>query len=357
MSTEAEPGLTLAIDAMGGDHAPEVVIDGLAQVNRRYPGVRFLVFGDQARVVPILNKYAGLSGQVEFEHTPDVVTADMKPSVALRKGRSSSMGLAVQAVSSNRAQGVVSAGNTGAYMALAMLAMRMIPGIHRPAMCKQMPTMRGQTLVLDLGANVECSPQNLVQFAVMGEFYAREVLGVLAPTVGLLNVGSEETKGSPSVKEAAILIRESQKQNNPLVENFHGFIEGNDIGAGTVDVVVADGFSGNIALKTAEGTAKMIVSFLKEAFSSNLKAKIGYLLAKSALDDLLGRRLDPRWYNGAIFLGLNGVAIKSHGGTDAVGYAHAVEMAIKTVKIGLNAKIKNAFETRVEVPSSVLGCL
>jgi glycerol-3-phosphate acyltransferase PlsX len=247
-------------------------------------------------------------------------------------------------VQSGEAAGVVSAGNTGALLAVAMLMLRTLPGIHRPAIAGFFPTLRSESVMLDLGANVECDADNLVQFAIMGNVFARTVLGVLHPTVGILNVGSEELKGHEAVREASAMLR-----NTAMPGEFHGFVEGDDIAKGTVDVVVTDGFTGNIALKTIEGTAKLYTGFLRESFRTSIMARVGYLLARPAINSLR-TRVDPRRYNGAIFLGLNGIAVKSHGGTDAVGFANAIGVAIDMVVHGAIEKIKEDFARLTTAP-------
>ena len=330
--------VTISIDAMGGDHAPGIVIDGVRLAHTRLPHVRYLLFGDAARIEPLLSKYPDLQGVCTVCHTADVVTMDAKPGQVLRTGRQSSMWLAVQAVAKGDAAGVVSAGNTGALMAVSKFVLRPLPGIDRPAIAGMFPTERGETVMLDLGANVDCDSDNLVQFALMGEVFARAVLGLEKPSVGLLNIGSEDMKGNDAVRAAAIALREG---NLPI--RFHGFVEGNDICAGTVDVVVTDGFTGNIALKTAEGTAKFFSSFMRQAFHNSLLAKIGFLFAKQALNKVK-MRTDPRRYNGAMFLGLGGIAVKSHGGTDAFGFANAVGVAIELVSHGYNDRIRKELE-------------
>ena len=253
-----------------------------------------------------------------------------KPSHVLRQGRNTSMRLAIDAVKDGRASAAVSAGNTGALMALAKFVLKTLPGIERPAIASLMPTRRSETVVLDLGANTECDADNLVQFAVMGEVFARAVLGIAKPTVGLLNIGTEDVKGNDTLRDAAAALRSS-----PLAIEFRGFVEGTDLASGKVDVVVTDGFTGNVALKAAEGAVGLYAQFLREAFKSSLLSKLGYLLAKPALE-LLRRRLDPRRYNGAMFLGLNGIVVKSHGGTDAVGFANAIGVAADLVGQGTN---------------------
>jgi phosphate acyltransferase len=329
--------VTISIDAMGGDKAPAIVVDGVRMAHVRSPHVHFLLFGDSAQVQPLLDRYPELRSVVTLRHTDESVSNDAKPGQVLRTGRRSSMWLAADAVAKGEAAGVVSAGNTGALMAVSKFVLRTLPGIDRPAIAGMFPTERGETVMLDLGANVDCDTNNLVQFAVMGEVFARTVLGLEQPSIGLLNVGSEELKGNDAVKGAANALREST-----LPIRFHGFVEGNDICAGTVDVVVTDGFTGNIALKTAEGTVKLYSTFLKEGFKSSLLAKIGYVFAKQALGKVKVRT-DPRRYNGAMFLGLNGIAVKSHGGTDAFGFANAVGVAIDLVTHGFNDRIRKEF--------------
>ena len=330
--------LTISLDAMGGDDAPEVVIQGAQIARTRLPHVDFLLFGDQAKLEPLLEQHPDLRPVCRIRHTEQVVTGDDKPSQVLRTGRQSSMWMAVDAVSQGEAAAVVSAGNTGALMAVSKFVLRMLPGIDRPAIAGFFPTRRGESVMLDLGANVDCSARNLVQFAVMGEVFARIVLGIEQPSVGILNVGSEELKGNDAVRSASAILR-----TGALPIKFHGFVEGNDIAGGTVDVVVSDGFSGNIALKSSEGLARLYATFLKEAFSSSWLAKIGYLLARSALVKVK-LRTDPRRYNGAMFLGLNGIAVKSHGGTDAVGFANAIGVAVELVTHGFNERIKRELE-------------
>jgi glycerol-3-phosphate acyltransferase PlsX len=323
----------IALDAMGGDHAPDIVIAGAALARERYPKVRFLFYGDEARVRPLLDRYPILKTCSELRHAPDVISGELKPSLALRQGRNSSMRFAINAVADGEAASVVSAGNTGALMATAKFVLKTLPGIDRPAIASLLPTQRGETVVLDLGANIECDAENLVQFALMGAIFCRTVLGVSNPTIGLLNIGTEELKGHDEVRTAAMIMRE-----RPFPGTFYGFIEGNDIPAGTVDVAVTDGFSGNIALKTLEGTARLMSHFLKQTFMSSTLAKMGYFLARGAMNKLK-KRIDPRYYNGAMFLGLQGVCVKSHGGTDAVGFANAIGVAHDLVAHNFNERI------------------
>lgn len=325
--------VVLALDGMGGDNAPEVVVNGADIARERYPGSSFLLFGDPARLKPLVDRRKGLAQALEIVPAEDAVTADDKPSFALRRRRQSSMWLAVEAAAQGRADTVVSAGNTGALLAISMVAMRMLEGAHRPALASFMPTNRGETVMLDLGANIECDADNLAQFAVMGSVFAQVLLGLSKPTVGLLNVGSEELKGHEELRQAAMMLR---REGSPV--SFHGFVEGNDIGAGKVDVVVTDGFTGNVALKTIEGTAKLYTTFVREAFRTSTFAKIGYLFASGAWVKLR-KRVDPRRYNGGVFLGLNGVCVKSHGGTDALGFAYAIGVAIDMVRYDYKSKL------------------
>lgn len=325
----------IALDAMGGDNAPRAVLRGANIARKRFPNVQFLLFGPEGTLAPLLKRMARLRKAATIVDTPDVVGDQDKPSAALRAGRNSSMRKAIEAVREGKAHGVVSAGNTGALMAMAKVVLRTLPGIDRPAMASFFPTLRGESVMLDLGANIDCTEDNLVQFAVMGEMFARTVLGSLQPTVGLLNVGSEEMKGHEELRAAAAILR-----GYPI--NFHGFVEGNDIAAGTVDVIVADGFSGNVALKSAEGTARLISEFLRQTFKSSILAGIGYLFARPALRKLRAR-LDPRRYNGAVFLGLNGIAVKSHGSSDALGFATAIGVAVDMAANGFIQRMAGEF--------------
>ena len=339
--------LRIALDAMGGDHAPDMVIAGAEIARERCPDVHYLLFGDQARIQPLLERHPSLKPISTVHHTADAVPADAKPSAALRQGRNSSMRLAIDAVAAGEAHCAVSAGNTGALMATAKVVLKTVPGIDRPAIASILPTLRGESVMLDLGANLEVGPENLVQFAIMGTVFARIVLGVPEPSVGLLNVGSEEQKGLEAIRAAATLLRES-----PIAEaKFHGFVEGTDLGSGVVDVIVADGFAGNIALKTAEGTVRLYGEFLRRTFASSWRSKLGYLLAKPAFDKLR-QRTDPRRYNGAMFLGLQGICVKSHGGTDALGFANAIAAGANLAGHGFNEKIKGELARIHALPPS-----
>ena len=336
---------TLSLDAMGGDKAPEIVVKGMELARVRYPRVHFLLFGDEKRIRPLLTNEA-TAACCEIRHTDEAVTDDAKPSQVLRSGRQTSMWKAIDAVKAGEAAGVVSAGNTGALMAMAKLIMRPLPGIARPAICAMLPTRVGETVMLDLGANAQCDARNLVEFAIMGECFARAMLGMERPTVGLLNIGSEDLKGTDVLRDAAAQLRSAS-----LDMEFHGFVEGDDITKGTVDVVVTDGFTGNIALKTAEGTAKLYSEFLRSAIKSSWLAQFGMLFAKPVISQVMART-DPRRYNGALFVGLNGVVVKSHGGTDQVGFANAIGVAVDMVARDLNARIADELTHVTAAPGS-----
>ncbi len=335
---------SLAIDAMGGDNAPDIVLDGLELAAERHPQARFLLLGDEARLSAMLAQRKRAAKLCRLRHAPDVISAEMKPTAALRQGRNSSMRLAIDAVAAGEAAGVVSAGNTGALMALAKIVVKTLPEIDRPALAAIAPSARGDVVMLDLGANVQCDARNLVEFAVMGDTFARAVLGLTEPSIGLLNVGSEELKGDERVRQAAEVLRDSH-----VAAQFHGFVEGHDITAGTVDVIVTDGFTGNVALKTGEGALKLMRDLLRQVFTSSIPARMGYLLARPALDRLR-EWMDPRRYNGAILLGLNGVVVKSHGGTDALGFAHAVDVAMDMVTHRFNDRIREGL-SRLSTPA------
>jgi len=319
---------------MGGDHAPAMVLDGLEIAAERHPAARFLLFGDEAQLAPLLARHKRARAVCTIRHAPDVIPNEMKPTAALR-ARNASMRLAIDAVAAGEASGVVSAGNTGALLALSKIVLKSLPGIDRPAMAAIGPSARGDVVMLDLGANVQCDARNLVQFAVMGDVFARTVLGLTSPSIGLLNVGSEELKGDDTVRLAAEVLRAS-----PIGPQFHGFVEGHDIAAGTTDVVVTDGFTGNVALKTGEGALKLIGDLLRQVFTGSIAGRLAYLLARSGLDRLR-EWLDPRRYNGAVMVGLNGVVVKSHGGTDAQGFAHAIDVAMDMVVHRFNEQIRD----------------
>ncbi|MEW9523055.1 phosphate acyltransferase PlsX [Agrobacterium radiobacter] len=329
--------IRIAIDVMGGDFGPDVAIPGAAKALERHNDVTFLLYGQKSKCDPILAQYPALREKSVFHDCEVSVSMDEKPSQALRRGRYvSSMWRAIEAVKLGEADVAVSAGNTGALMAMAKFCLRTMARVERPAIAGIWPTLKGESIVLDIGATIGADSQQLLDFALMGGAMARALFDIDRPTVGLLNVGVEEVKGQEEVREAGRLIREADLGTI----DYRGFVEGDDIGRGTVDVVVTEGFTGNIALKAAEGTARQITTLLREAISRSFFAKIGYVLAKSAFD-VLREKMDPRKVNGGVFLGLNGIVIKSHGGTDAVGFASAVDVGYDMVHNGLTAKIEN----------------
>ncbi len=326
----------ISLDAMGGDRGPAVVVPGAALALERHPNLRFLMFGDERAITPLVQKDERLRNAVEVRHTDVAVSMDDKPSQAVRAGRGkSSMWQAVQAVRDGQADAAVSAGNTGALMAMSKICLKTMAHVERPAIAAIWPTTRGESIVLDVGASIGGDAAHLVDMAVMGAAMAHIVFDLERPTVGLLNVGVEEIKGIEIVKEAARILREADLPHLA----YHGFVEGDDIAAGTVDVIVTDGFTGNVALKTGEGALKLMRDLLRQVFTSSVPARLGYLLARPALDRLR-EWMDPRRYNGAILLGLNGVVVKSHGGTDALGFAHAVDVAMDMVTHRFNDRIR-----------------
>lgn len=328
-------GSWIAIDAMGGDEGLATMLAGVAHARRRHESMRFLLVGDEAAIRAGLESHPNLSAASEIVHAPEVVGSSDKPSQAIRRAKTTSMGIAISLVKQGRAAAAVSSGNTGALMAMAKLALRTMPGIDRPALAALLPSLGDNDLVmLDLGANAECDARNLVQFAVMGAAYARTALDLESPRVALLNIGTEELKGIDSVREAAATLRASPH----LPMTFTGYIEGDRLSRGQVDVVVCDGFSGNIALKTAEGTARFVADLLKRAFRSSVRSKIGFLISKPATD-LLRHHLDPNNHNGAVFLGLNGLVVKSHGSANAIGVSNAIQVAAKMVRDDLTRSI------------------
>lgn len=341
----------IALDAMGGDHGPGVVVAGAELALSRHPDSEFLLFGNAALIAPLIDARPELKARSRLTHTEVAVRMDDKPSQALRYGRwKSSMWLAVDAVKKGDADMAVSAGNTGALMAMSKFNLKTLPGIERPAIAALWPTLRGESIVLDVGASIGADADHLVDLALMGGATARILFGLGRPTVGLLNIGVEEAKGLEQVREAGRILRE---ENFADVE-YKGFVEGDDIGRGKVDVVVTEGFAGNIALKTAEGTARQIGEYLKGAMSRSLSARIGYLFARSAFRQLR-ERMDPRRANGGVFLGLNGIVIKSHGGTDAEGFAAAIELGHGVVRDELLARIRTALARHVRSQPKPVG--
>jgi phosphate acyltransferase len=341
----------IALDAMGGDHGPAVIVAGADLALKRYPETEFLFFGDSAVVAPLLDARPALKSASRLTHTDIAVRMEDKPSQALRYGRwKSSMWLSIDAVKKGDADVAVSGGNTGALMAMSKFNLKMLPGIDRPAIAALWPTLRGESVVLDLGASIGAEAEHLVDLAVMGAAMARILLGLDRPTVGLLNIGVEEVKGLEQVREAGAILRE---QHLPGLD-YRGFVEGNDIGKGAVDVVVTEGFAGNIALKTAEGTARQIAEYLKIVMRSSLRARIGYLFARPAFRQLR-EMMDTRRANGGVFLGLNGIVIKSHGGADAEGFAAAIELGHGVVRDELLAKITAALGRPGKPPLQAVG--
>lgn len=313
----------ISLDAMGGDHGPATVIPAAAIARERHPGMTFLLFGDEAVLAPLVAAEPRLKDCAEIRHTTVSIAMDDKPSQAVRQGRGkSSMWQAVQAVRDGQADACVSAGNTGALMAMSKICLKTMSGIERPAIACLWPTVRGESVVLDVGATIGTDAEHLVEMAVMGSAMARIVFDLDRPTVGLLNVGTEEMKGNEAVKEAARMLREMEAAGL----TYHGFVEGTDLGKGTVDVVVTEGFTGNIALKTAEGTAKQIGTYLRAAMTRTLSAKIGAFFARHAFRALRDK-MNPSRANGGVFLGLEGIVIKSHGSENAAGFAAAIDLA------------------------------
>lgn len=328
-------GPRIAIDAMGGDSGPPAMVAGAAGARERRPDLTFLLFGDQALIREELDRHSGVAGACEIVHCDDVIAGTEKPSQALRRAKTSSMGRAVAAVKDGQAQAAVSCGNTGALMAMAKVALRTMSGIDRPALAALLPTLgENDVVMLDLGANTECDVQNLVQFAVMGAAYARVVLDLDRPRVQLLNIGTEDLKGTDELKAAAAVLRDS----TDLGMRFDGFVEADKLSRGGADVVVTDGFSGNIALKSVEGTARFVTDLLRRAFTSSIRSKVGFLISRPATE-LLRHHLDPNNHNGAVFLGLNGLVVKSHGSANEKGVANAIRVAARMVREDLTRKI------------------
>lgn len=339
--------LILSIDGMGGDHAPDIVVEGVDIAAKRNPGLRFQLHGDQPRIAALLERHPFAKASSEVVAAEKAIGMEVKPSQALRQGKGSSLWNAVAAVEEGRAHAVVSAGNTGAFMAISMFRLRTMEGVHRPALAARWPTVTGGYVVmLDVGANVEADGEQLVEFAIMGEAFQRAVSGAARPSVALLNVGAEEQKGHEEIRAAAQLIRDAGVEMD-----FRGFVEGDDIAKGTVDVVVTDGFTGNIALKTGEGTARLVGQLLREALTSGPLAQLGALIAYPALRKLRAR-MDPGTFNGALFLGLNGLVVKSHGGTNGPGFAAAIRVAEKMARSHYREEIAQNLQRLARAPAS-----
>ena len=326
----------IAVDAMGGDEGLAVMLAGVARARRQFEGMKFLLVGDESAIRDGLKTHPNLSDNAEIVHAPEVVGSSETAGKALRRARTTSIGVAIDCVKQGRAGVAVSAGNTGALMAMAKVALRTMPGIDRPALAAMLPSLGDNDVVmLDLGANTECDARNLMQFAVMGAAYARILHDLELPRVRLLNIGTEELKGTEALRDAQAMLRAAD--HLPL--RFDGFIEANSLGRGEADVIVSDGFSGNIALKTAEGTARFIADLIRRSFTSSLRSKMGFLLSRPALH-LLRHSLDPNDRNGAVFLGLNGTVVKSHGGTSAEGFANAIAVAAKLARGRITTRIR-----------------
>ena len=342
--------LVISVDAMGGDHGPFVTVPALGVALARPGGeaLRFLVHGDEAQSAPLLAKApAAVRAAVEVRHTDKVIAGDEKPAQAMRRGKGASLWNAIQAVKDGQAQAVVSGGNTGALMAISKLILRMVGELDRPAIVVAWPTLKGITAVLDVGANIDCDAERLTEFAIMGSAFHRALYGTARPTVGILNVGSEDEKGHDDVRGAHKLLREMT-----LDFDYHGFVEGTDIASGTVDVVVTDGFTGNVALKTAEGLARFFAAELRGALKGDLRGIAGAMLAAPALRRL-GERLQPP--AGGILLGLNGIVIKSHGGADSRGFADAIGVAAGMARSGFNAEIARSLKCLTSALSTAVA--
>jgi phosphate acyltransferase len=336
----------LAIDAMGGDGGPTVMVAGTAMAAERWPDLVFDLVGDEAAVDAALNAHPALRSRATIIHAPEAISGNEKAAQAIRRAKTTSMGLTIDRVKQGAAQAAVSAGNTGALMAMGKLALRMIPGIDRPAITALLPTLGDNDVaILDLGANTECDARNLVEFAVMGAAYSRTALGLARPRVGLLNIGTEEMKGTEEIRDAAAILRSSP--HLPL--EFVGFTEGDKLQRGDFDVVVCDGFSGNVALKTIEGTARFVTDLLRRAFTSSIRSKFGFLVSRPATE-LLKHHLDPNNHNGGVFLGLNGVVVKSHGSANDKGVANAIGVAAKLAANRITERIRDDLGT-VEAPA------
>ena len=331
-----KPPIVISVDIMGGDGGVSALLGGLAKSARKNSKIAFILHGDEAEIGPAIARFPDLKNRSEIRHTDKVIPMTEKPSLAVRSGRGSSMWNAVEAVKTGDATVVVSCGNTGALMAVSMMVLRKAPGVHRPAIAVYWPSRNpeGFNIVLDMGADIRADARDLVNYAVMGSAYATEGLGIARPRVGLLNIGTEEHKGRSDLHDAAEIL----EAHDDADLNYIGFVEGSDIPSEKVDVIVTDGFTGNVALKTAEGTASLIRSFLKEAFNHSILSRIGALFAITSLSRL-SKRIDPRRVNGGVFLGLNGTVIKSHGAADATGFSAAIKLAFKLAEADFGERL------------------
>ena len=336
-ATEGPRRIVVSVDAMGGDRGPAAVVAGLAKSAKANPDIAFILHGNEAELTPLVAKHGGLAGRVEVRHAEAAVTMHDKPSQVMRSGQTTSMWHTIDAVREHEAEVAVSCGNTGALMVLSMLRLRKMPGVNRPAIACYWPSRNpsGFNVMLDVGADVRADAEDLLQYALMGVSFARNSLGLARPRVGLLNVGTEEHKGRPEIKAAAELITAAAPGAN---FEFLGNVEGSHISSDKVDVIVTDGFTGNVALKTAEGTAGLIKTYFKQAFKASLPAMIGAFFAGHQLK-ILSQRTDPRRVNGGVFLGLNGTVIKSHGSADATGIAAAIQLAYDLARSDFNHRL------------------
>lgn len=333
----SENNLVISVDAMGGDNSPRVVVEGIALAHKSNPDIKFLLFGDEPKINEEMKKFPALRNFCTVVHTEEFVHNEDKPSQVIRN-KNTSMYMAIDAVRKGNAQAVISAGNTGALMAISKMILKTIQKIHRPAICTNIPHKNGMCVMLDLGANTECSAVNLAEFAIIGNILAKHTLEIARPRIALLNIGAEEMKGREEIHQAAKMIK-----NTHLDLNFIGYIEPHQISEGYADVIVSDGFTGNIALKTMEGTAKLISGMIKETIKKSIIAKIGLPFLLPIVFSLK-KRMDPRKYNGAMFVGLNGLSVKSHGGTDALGYSYAINNAAKLVRQNFVQTIRDEVE-------------
>ena len=340
--------ITISVDAMGGDNGPQAVVGGLVRSADRNPAIHFLLHGDRAVLEPLMAAAPALAGRCEIRHAPEVVTMDEKPGQVVRSGQATSMWSAIESVRDGEATVAVSCGNTGALMLMSMIRLRKLPGVNRPAIACLWPSRGEQefNVMLDVGADIRADAEDLLQYAVMGVSYARNGLGIQRPRVGLLNVGTEDHKGRPELKAAHERMPEVAARTD---FDYVGFVEGGDIPSSELDVIVTDGFTGNVALKTGEGTARLIREFLGEAFRQSILSRISALLAMGSLRRLQ-KRIDPRQVNGGVFLGLNGTVVKSHGGADATGVSAAVKLAFRLAQSGFQERLAQRMAGTVPEP-------
>lgn len=346
----AKARTTISVDAMGGDEGPAAVVAGCSLSARINPDISFVLHGDAGQLAPLVEKRSDLEGRCEVRHTTDVVTMEDKPSQVVRTGKDTSMWSAIESVRSGEASVAVSCGNTGALMALSMIRLRKLPGVNRPAIAVLYPSAnpQGFNVMLDVGADIRADADDLLRFALMGVSYSRNGMDIARPRVGLLNVGTEEHKGRTELKEAYDLIRAHESE---AVYDFVGFVEGGDISGDSADVIVTDGFTGNVAIKTGEGTASLIGARLREAFEYSPLSRLASLLAYTSLQRLR-KKIDPRRVNGGVFLGLNGTVVKSHGSADATGISAAIKLAAQLSQSQFNDKLAARVASTLEIEGS-----